>query len=124
MIPLHSYLHWNHRSRFLLLAWLLLIKVCFILILWRTFLTRNSFLALNISSGSAPCKPPRAQKNGRSESADSIGQHQIDFDEIQLQEKPSEVDREVCMLMSDMFFPTYLSPIILYLSPRLIVTVI
>uniref|UniRef100_A0A1I7VGA5 Phosphatidylinositol-4-phosphate 3-kinase n=1 Tax=Loa loa TaxID=7209 RepID=A0A1I7VGA5_LOALO len=78
-------------------------------------------------SESAPCKPPRAQKSGRDESADFI-EHQIDFDEIQLQEKPSEVDREIASLLlrspqhCDPISKRFISPVVDYLITSFKVT--
>ncbi|VDO35102.1 unnamed protein product, partial [Onchocerca flexuosa] len=80
----------------------------------------------NVGGGSAPCKPPRSQKNGRGGSADSTGQ--IDFDEIQLQEKPSEVDREISSLLRrspqycDPISRRFISPVVDYLITSFKVT--
>uniref|UniRef100_A0A0R3S5X0 phosphatidylinositol 3-kinase n=1 Tax=Elaeophora elaphi TaxID=1147741 RepID=A0A0R3S5X0_9BILA len=79
-------------------------------------------------SESAPCKPPRGQKNGRDEFGDSVGQHQINFDDIQLQEKPSEVDREIASLLRrspqqcDPISRRFISPVVDYLITSFKVT--
>lgn len=89
----------------------------------------SSRLAINDKgNGLAPCKPPRAQRSGRNESVVSTGRHQIDFDEIQLQEKPSEVDREIASLLRrspqhcDPISRRFISPVVDYLITSFKVT--
>ncbi|MCP9266259.1 Phosphatidylinositol-4-phosphate 3-kinase c2 domain-containing subunit alpha [Dirofilaria immitis] len=78
--------------------------------------------------GSAPCKPPRSQKNGQDKFVNSIGPHKFDFDEIQLQEKPSEVDREIASLLRrspqhcDPISKRFISPVVDYLITSFKVT--
>ncbi|KAK6109822.1 Phosphatidylinositol 3- and 4-kinase family protein [Brugia pahangi] len=86
-------------------------------------------LAINDKgNGLAPCKPPRAQRSGRNESSVSTGRHKIDFDEIQLQEKPSEVDREIASLLHrspqhcDPISRRFISPVVDYLITSFKVT--
>ncbi|VDM96038.1 unnamed protein product [Thelazia callipaeda] len=76
---------------------------------------------------SPPCKPPRLHKNGRSESVD-ITLCRFDFNQIRLQEKPSEIDREIesllrrspqnCLSISKHF----ISPVVDYLITSFKVT--
>ncbi|OZC04855.1 hypothetical protein X798_08177 [Onchocerca flexuosa] len=89
-------------------------------------ITSSDLVIVDKGGGSAPCKPPRSQKNGRGGSADSTGQ--IDFDEIQLQEKPSEVDREISSLLRrspqycDPISRRFISPVVDYLITSFKVT--
>ncbi|VDK86356.1 unnamed protein product [Litomosoides sigmodontis] len=86
---------------------------------------------LNTADGgneTVPCKPPRGQKNGQVEFDDSIRQHKIDFDEIQVEEKPSEVDREIASLLRrspqqcDPISRRFISPVVDYLITSFKVT--
>uniref|UniRef100_A0A8R1XX44 Phosphatidylinositol-4-phosphate 3-kinase n=1 Tax=Onchocerca volvulus TaxID=6282 RepID=A0A8R1XX44_ONCVO len=89
-------------------------------------ITSSDLVIADKGSGSVPCKPPRSQKNRRGKSVNFIGQ--IDFDEIQLQEKPSEVDREITSLLRrspkhcDPISRRFISPVVDYLITSFKVT--
>ncbi|KAM3726746.1 Phosphatidylinositol 3-kinase piki-1 [Dirofilaria immitis] len=91
-------------------------------------ITSSDMVITDKGGGSAPCKPPRSQKNGQDKFVNSIGPHKFDFDEIQLQEKPSEVDREIASLLRrspqhcDPISKRFISPVVDYLITSFKVT--